>query len=304
MFDNPYFRYAGINNPQGAMPYIVSLVNTNTTETEVNLFNAQENQTVANKGLPDGVVANAVAIFEMYKAETFLSCYQTAPLNGFPSKTTFQLVQDNAPNPDIITDMFQLKEDVLLDTAKILGGGYDGNTTLTQLFVNQLRLNVSASAEGIQNNLRFIFSVTDMADIKFKDIKEIRVSNTTTYPCTDTFPLTKIETGFNSSDSTDAASYGEILATTNFSPLGVDHILMQSENIQTIASNPITLTRKDANGNRDSKEIALSNSPYIRPNQRTIQAINELDGATELTFTLPPETAVSLFIYENTRMVL
>jgi hypothetical protein len=250
MFDNPYFRYAGINNPQGAMPYIVSLSNTNSTDVEVNLFNAQENQTAANKGLPDGVVANAVAIFEMDKAETFLSCYQTAPLNGFPTGTNFELVQDNAPNPDIITEMFQLKNNVLTDTAKTLGGGYDGQQNLDFYKLNQARLNVSASAEGTGNNLRFIFSVTDMADIKFKDITEIRVSNTTTYPCTDTFPLTKIETGFNQSDSTDASSYGEILATTNFSPLGVDHILMQSENIQSIATNPITLTRKDATGKK------------------------------------------------------
>ena len=304
MFDNPYFQYAGINNPKGEMPYIVSLANLNTTEAEVNLFNAQENLTAINRGLPEGVVANAEVIFEMPKAKNFLSCYQTAPFNGFREKTLFQLVQDNAPNPDIITDMFQLKVDVLLDTAKTLGGGYDGNTTLTQLFVNSGRLNVSASAEGVQNVLRFIFSVTSMSNIKNRDIKAVRVVNTTTYPCLDEFPLTRINTGFNNSDSSDAASYEEILATTNFSPLGIDHILMQSEKIRAIAKNPITLTRKDANGNRDSKEIALGNSPYIRPNQRTIQAVSEINGTTELTFTIPPSTIVTLFIYAKNRMVL
>ena len=304
MFDNPYFRYAGINNPMGEMPYIINVANLNTTSTEVNLFNAQENQTADNRGLPEGVVANAEVIFEMPKAELFLSCYQTAPFIGFPAQTKFQLVQDNAPNPDIITDMFQLKVDVLSDTAKILGGGYDGNMTLTQLFVNQGRLNVSATAEGLQNTLRFIFSVTSMVNIKNRDIKEILVSNTgLIYPCTDRFPLTRINTGFNNSDTSDAASYEEILATTNFSPLGIDHILMQSENIQAIATNPITLTRKDANGNRDSKEIGLSNSPYIRSNQRTIQAINEINGSTELTFTIPPETVVQLYIYAKNRMM-
>jgi hypothetical protein len=306
MFDNPYFQYAGINNPKGEMPYIVNLANLNTTEAEVNLFNAQENLTAINRGLPEGVAANAEVIFEMTKAKAFLSCFQTAPLNGFPEQTKFQLVQDNAPNPDIITDMFQLKVDVLFDTAKILGAGYDGNKPLTQfyLFINSGRLNVSASAEGTGNLLRFIFSVTSMVNIKNRDIKEIRVENTTTYPCLDVFPLTKINTGFNNSDSSDAASYEEILATTNFSPLGIDHILIQSENIRAIAKNPITLTRKDANGNRDSKEIALGNSPYIRPNQRTIQAVSEINGSTELTFTIPPSTIVTLFIYAKNRMVL
>ena len=304
MFDNPYFRYAGVNNMQGAMPYIVNLSNTNSTDVEVNLFNAQENQTAENRGLPEGVVANAEAIFEMTRAETFLSCYQTAPLVGFPDETKFQLVQANPPNPDVITNMFQLVRDVLTDTAKTLGGGYDGQENLPFYKVNPSRLNISASAEGTGNILRFIFSVTSMINLKNLDITEILVSNTTTYPCTDRFPLTRINTGFNSSDSGNAATYEEILATTNFSPLGVDHILIQSENIQRIAEFPITLSRRDATGNVDSKQIALSNSPYIRPNQRTIQAVNKLDGATALTFTIPPETAVSLFIYENTRMVL
>lgn len=305
MFDNPYFQYAGINNPKGEMPYIVNLANLNTTEAEVNLFNAQENQTAINRGLPEGVVANAEAIFEMPKAEAFLSCYSTFPFIGFPEETKFELIQDNTPNPPVITEMFRLVDDVLLNTAKILGAGYDGQQDSPNYKLNQSRLNVSASAEGTGNLLRFIFSVTSMSNIKNIDITEIRVTNTTpTYPCLDVFPLTRINTGFNNSDSSDAASYEEILATTNFSPLGIDHILIQSENIQAIATNPITLTRKDANGNRDSKEIGLSNSPYIRPNQRTIQAINEINGSTELTFTIPPETVVQLFIYAKNRMIL
>ena len=303
MFDNPYFQYAGINNPKGEMPYIVNLANLNTTEAEVNLFNAQENQTAENRGLPEGVVANAEAIFEMPKAEAFLTCYQTAPLIGFPAQTKFELIQDNTPNPPVITEMFRLVDDVLLNTAKILGAGYDGQQDFANYKLNQSRLNVSASAEGTGNLLRFIFSVTSMSNIKNIDITEVIVSNPT-IPCTDRFPLTRINTGFNNSDSSDAASYEEILATTNFSPLGIDHILIQSENIQAIATNPITLTRKDANGNRDSKEIGLSNSPYIRPNQRTIQAINEINGSTELTFTIPPETVVQLFIYAKNRMIL
>ena len=303
MFDNPYFRYAGINNPMGEMPYIINVANLNTTSTEVNLFNAQENQTADNRGLPEGVVANAEVIFEMPKAESFLSCYQTAPLVGFPDETKFELVQDRTPNPPVITEMFRLVQNIQTDTAKILGRGYDGQQDLANYKVNPSRLNVGATAEGTGKILRFIFSVTSMSNIKNIDITEILVSNTTTYPCTDRFPLTRINTGFNNSDSSNASSYEEILATTNISPLGVDHILMQSENIQAIATNPITLTRKDANGNRDSKEIGLSNSPYIRSNQRTIQAIKEINGATELTFTIPPETVVQLYIYAKNRMM-
>ena len=94
MFDNPYFEYAGVNNMQGAMPYIVNLQNTNNTNVEVNLFNAQENLTAENRGLPEGVVANSEAIFEMTKAELF-TCYSTAPFLGFRTGTEFSLIQDN-----------------------------------------------------------------------------------------------------------------------------------------------------------------------------------------------------------------
>jgi hypothetical protein len=296
MFDNPYFQYAGINNPQGAMPYIVSVQNLNITESEIKLFNAQNNQTSLNKGLPAGVVANSEAIFEMPISQTF-SCFRPSPI-GFPTDTVFELIQGGFKK-----ESFTLTANLPKSTADILSEGYEGTQNTNFYQINKNRLNVNATAEGTEGNLRFIFSVTSMTQIGNIDIADIRVSNITS-GCVDRFPLTKILTGFNSSDSTDASSYGEILATTNFTPLGVDHILIQSENVQAIATNPIILTRKDANGNRDSKEIALSNSPYIRPNQRTIQSINELDGTTELEFTIPPETSVTLFIYAKDRMAL
>ena len=87
------------------------------------------------------------------KQKPFYRAIQTAPFIGFPAQTKFQLVQDNAPNPDIITDMFRLKvDDVLLNTAKILGGGYDGQYDPHPI-INckpSRRLNVSATAEGLR----------------------------------------------------------------------------------------------------------------------------------------------------------
>ncbi len=299
MFDNPYFTYAGMNNPMGAMPYIVSLSNLNTTESEVNLFNAQENLTAINKGLPDGVVANAEAIYEMPTAQTF-SCYQNAPLLGFREETNFSLVLSGGKT----LRSFKLKADVVTNTAKTLSGGYAGIENPFVYRLDPFRADVSATAEGFSSVLRFIFSVVSSEQIAGNDIVEILVSNNTTFPCTDRFPLTKITTGFNNSDSSDASSYGEILSTTNFTPLGIDHILLQSENVAKIGTNPILLSVKDATGNRDRKEIALANSPYIRPNQRLISSINDIDGSTELTLTIPPETILELFLYPTNRMVI
>jgi hypothetical protein len=299
MFENPYFTYAGMNNPRGAMPYIVSLSNLNTTETEVNLFNAQENLTATNKGLPDGVVANAELIYEMPTAQTF-SCYQNAPLLGFRDETDFSLVLSGGGTPR----SFRLIANVLTDTAKTLSGGYAGLENPSFYRIDQDRANVSATADGTGGSLRFIFSVVSSEQLKGNDVVEILVSNTTTFPCTDRFPLTKITTGFNNSDSSDASSYGEILSTTNFTPLGIDHILLQSENVQKVGANPILLSVKDATGNRDRKEIALANSPYIRPNQRLISSINDIDGSTELTLTIPPQTILELFLYPTNRMII
>tara|TARA_R100000406_G_scaffold90321_1_gene77040 strand:- start:3919 stop:4818 length:900 start_codon:yes stop_codon:yes gene_type:complete len=299
MFDNPYFTYAGMNNPMGAMPYIVSLSNLNTTESEVNLFNAQENLTASNKGLPDGVVANAELIYEMPFAQTF-SCYQNVPFLGFRNETDFSL--HNTAGGTLRS--FQLQTNLLTGTAKTLAGGYAGVSNPTKYKLDPRRANVSATAEGIGASLRFIFSVTSSEQLGGRDLDEIVVSNTTTFPCTDRFALTKITTGFNNSDSSDASSYTEILSTTNFTPLGIDHILLQSENVAKIGANPILLSVKDATGNRDRKEIALANSPYIRPNQRLISSINDIDGSTELTLTLPPQTILELFLYPTNRMVL
>ena len=299
MFDNPYFTYAGMNNPMGAMPYIVSLSNLNTTESEVNLFNAQENLTATNKGLPEGVVANAELIYEMPLQQTF-SCYQNVPFLGFRDETNFFL--HNTAGGTLRS--FQLQTNLLTGTAKTLAGGYAGVSNPTKYKLDPRRANVSATAEGIGASLRFIFSVTSSEQLGGRDLDEIVVSNTTTFPCTDRFPLTKITTGFNNSDSSDASSYTEILSTTNFTPLGIDHILLQSENVAKIGANPILLSVKDATGNRDRKEIALANSPYIRPNQRLISSINDIDGSTELTLTLPPQTILELFLYPTNRMVL
>ena len=299
MFDNPYFTYAGMNNPMGAMPYIVSLSNTNTTESEVNLFNAQENLTASNKGLPDGVVANAEIIYEMPSAQIF-SCYQNAPFLGFRDETDFLLHTSSGDTPR----SFQLQTNVLTGTAKTLAGGYAGVSNPTLYKLDPRRADVFASAEGIGSSLRFIFSVTSSEQLGGRDLDEIVVSNTTTFPCLDRFPLTKLTTGFNNSDSSDASSYTEILSTTNFTPLGIDHILLQSENVAQIGANPILLSVKDATGNRDRKEIALANSPYIRPNQRLISSINDIDGSTELTLTLPPQTILELFLYPTNRMVI
>ena len=299
MFDNPYFTYAGMNNPMGAMPYIVSLSNLNTTESEVNLFNAQENLTATNKGLPEGVVANAELIYEMPLQQTF-SCYQNVPFLGFRDETNFFL--HNTAGGTLRS--FQLQTNLLTGTAKTLAGGYAGVSNPTKYKLDPRRADVFATAEGIGASLRFIFSVTSSEQLGGRDLDEIVVSNTTTFPCTDRFPLTKITTGFNNSDSSDASSYTEILSTTNFTPLGIDHILLQSENVAKIGANPILLSVKDATGNRDRKEIALANSPYIRPNQRLISSINDIDGSTELTLTLPPQTILELFLYPTNRMVL
>jgi len=299
VFKNPIFEYGGINNAGGADPYIVSLANTSSTASEVKLFNAQQNLTLENQGLPDGVVANAESIFEMPTAQTF-SCYSFAPLIGFPAGTTFSLrlaVSGLVPQ-------FSLIQNLVTFTNKTLVGAFSGIINFDFVKPNRAQFrNLSATAEGDFQVLRFVFSVTDLAVTKGQDIVAIRAENTGT-GCVDDFPLVTTQTGFNSNNSSNASTYQEILQTTNFTPFGVDSLVLQSPKLTALAENPVFLTEVDANGNRQQQQIALLRSPYMRPNQRVFSYIKEINGATEIDFTLPPSTTATLFIYDKYRTML
>ena len=136
MFDNPIFQYGGINNAGGSDPYIVSLANTSSTESEVKLFNAQQNLTRENQGLPDGVVANAESIFEMPTAQTF-SCYSFSPFVGFPAGTVFSLRLAASG----LVAQFSLVQNLILFTNKTLVRAFSGNHdfNFTKPRVNQFR---------------------------------------------------------------------------------------------------------------------------------------------------------------------
>ncbi len=300
MYNNPIFQYGGINNAGGAAPYNISLVNTGTTEERVNLFNAQENLTAENQGLPEKVIANASDIFEMPTSQLF-SCFQNAPLLGFRDETNFAL--RNSIGKDVRS--FQLNQNVITNTAKIFGGGYSGVQNPPFYKIDGGRQNVEANAEGLGSVLRFIFSVTSTSQLQGGlPITDVVVRNSTTFPCTDIFPLTQTQTGFNPSESSALGTYSEILQQTNFSPFGVESIVIQSSQIQGIVTNPVTLTETNANGNRDSQEISLLRSPYMNATQRVLNNIGRIDGATELSFTMPPNSQASLFIYDKYRMEL
>ena len=300
MNNNPIFQYGGLNNAGGAAPYNVSLVNTSSTSERVNLFNAQENLTAQNQGLPDKVIANASDIFEMPAQQNF-SCFQNAPLNGFNAETDFSL-RNSAGK---VARSFRLNANVLSQTTKTLAGGYSGISNDSLYKIATTRQNVEAQAEGFGSALRFIFSVTSTAQLQNDlPITDVVVRNSTTFPCTDIFPLTQTQTGFNTSQSTALGTYAEILQQTNFSPFGVESIVLQSAQIQAITANPVTLTETNANGNRDSQELSLLRNPYMNASQRVLNNVGRIDGATELSFTMPPNSQASLFIYDKYRMQL
>ncbi len=299
MFNNPIFEYGGINNAGGADPYIVSLANTSSTASEVKLFNAQQNLTIENQGLPDGVVANAESIFEMRTSQTF-SCYSFFPLIGFPAGTTFSLRLATAG----LIPQFSLVDNVVINVNKTLVGAFSGIINFDFVKPNREQFrNLSATAEGDFQVLRFVFSVTDLAVTKGQDIVAIRAENTGT-GCLDEFALTRTQTGFNSSNSSNASTYTEILQTSNFTPFGIDSLVLQSPKLTAIVQNPILLSEVDANGNRQQQQITLLRSPYMRPNQRVFSYIKEINGATEIDFTLPASTTATLFIYDKFRTML
>lgn len=299
MFDNPIFNYAGVNNPSGKIPTIISLTNTTSTDKEVNLFNAQENLVKENQSLPDGVTTNSAAIFEMSSSEIF-SCYINSPLVGFQDKTEFFLRLDNGRSERY----FQLETDVILATEKTLSGGYSQfpNPTLYRLPIDTPFPRVTATAEGLGALLRFVFSVEDIADLDFNRVPIFISVRNTINGCVDQFPLVQTQAG-SSASSPNNATYQEVLQSTNFAPFGVESILLQSPKIQELAKNPIFVTERDANGNRNEQQVFLQRTPYTRPNQRIMRNIKEIDGATEVRLTLPKNTNADLYIYEKNRLI-
>lgn len=300
MFDNPIFQYAGVRGGGSVEPTIVSLANTTDVDEEVSLFYAQENLVKDNFGLPEGVVANAEYIFEM-PSEQLFTCFE--PLVGFNPQTTFALKLDNGST----LDQFQVLQTI--DSFKSIVLAFNGveNATLYKLSGVPPRIILDATAEFsdvlFNQSARFVFSVTSLEQAtKGFELDELVVSNSTTYPCLDRFSLSTTQTGFNSSDSTNASTYQEVLQSTNFSPFGLESLVIQSPNMTAIAENPVKVIERDANGNRQEQQVTLLRSPYMRPGQRVISNIREIDGATEVQLTLPKRTTATLFLYDKYRM--
>jgi hypothetical protein len=290
MFDNPFFTYAGYNNPSGLTPTEISVANTTNQTQSIKLFNAQDNLVQDNQGLPDGVLVNQSAIYEMPAFDTF-TCFQ--PLNGFRADTTFS-IQLSGGTP---IRYFFLVTDVFNSGSKTIAGGYSGvpNDTLYKLdafSIEALPLDVTGE-EGFpgSGSYRFVFGVPNFQKLGTRNIEKMVVQNTTTFPCLDQIDLVQTQTGFSTQNTPNAATYPEILQASNFAPF------------QTLAETPIVVSKKNAQGDRDEQPLALVNTPYLRQNQRIIQNLNVIDGATELRMEVPPQTEVQLYIYEKNRLV-
>ena len=122
------------------------------------------------------MVANAESIFEMPTAQTF-SCYSFAPLIGFPAGTTFSLRLATSG----LIPQFTLVQNLITFTNKTLVGAFSGIQNLDFVKPNRAQFrNLSATAEGDFQILRFVFSVTDLAVTKGQDIVAIRAENTGT----------------------------------------------------------------------------------------------------------------------------
>ena len=304
MFDNPFFRYAGYNNQRGLDPVEVSVANTTDQRVLVPLFNAQDNLVAENQGLPDGVLVNQSAIYEMESLETF-NCFE--PFGGFRTDTSFFLSIGGGGFPPKAFRYFFTIADFGMDPRfvgeKIIAAGYsgveDGRFYKTERSVPVV---VDATGEGGlvgSGQYRFVFGVPNFAALGTRDILTMDVRNTTTYPCSDSKTLVQTQTGFTQQANPNSATYTEILQTSNFRPYQVESILVQSNELAQIAETSFVVTNKNALGNRDEKQLPLVNTPYLRPNQRIIKDLNKIDGATEIALELPPQTEVQLYIYEK-----
>lgn len=300
MFDNPFFTYAGYNNRLGVEPTIVSVANTTSSSAEVRLFNAQENLTASNQNLPDGVLVNQDSIYEMASLETF-SCFE--PAVGFNRETSFSITLSSSP---AAIRYFFSAQDYFLSASKTISNGYSGVIDEDRYKLDRQKLILDVTGEEGplgSGQYRFVFGVPNFELLGDRDIATMEVRNTTTYPCSDSKALIQTQTGFNTGENPNASTYKEILQASNFAPLGVESILIQSPKMPELAKNPIFVTQRDANGNRNEQQVRLLRTPYLRQNQRILSNLKKIDGATEVRFDIPRNTTADLYIYEKNRLV-
>tara|TARA_Y100001980_G_C14530018_1_gene305883 strand:- start:685 stop:1632 length:948 start_codon:yes stop_codon:yes gene_type:complete len=246
-------------------PYIIFVENKNTTSIQVDLFDAQNNIGVQNRGLPIGVSVNTS--FNYSTGSNLTSSFNTGT-GTFNAGTTASFAGKGASYD--------------------LGG-----------------LTISQAAEVFQNDTTFSIStiiVRDGASARL-DFKFATDDDTLTdlVVGAQTFALTKTDSGYTLYAGA-RSTYLEFLQQVSIRPMSMEGNFFESTNPAVIQSNDIFVTQADVTGENQKRFLSANLDPYMRSSQRTLPNFNMINGETTLTLTLPATSRTTFFLFSTMEM--
>ena len=273
--DNPILaRVRQFYESEKSDPYIIFLENLNDADTEVTLFDAQNNIATPGFNLPAGIAVN---LDFNYVSNTFTAGRFDAGTGLFLASTTLTFIT----NPPVNTHAYDISGLTLEQAAQKVnkeqdtGGGTAGALTNTVCAI---------VAQSGTNNLTVKLG-SDLDNITNVNITSSITAN-----------FTKTDSDFLAFAGA-RTKYVEFLQQISIKPMVMEGNFLNSGNVTVISTNDVIDKKLDVNGHIQRTFLTLNLDPYMRPETRTLTNFNLLDSQTSLTLTLGADSTTSIYLY-------
>lgn len=259
--DNPILaRVRQFHEAKKSDPYIIFVENKNTSNTQVVLFDAQNNLGTQGNNLPVGISVNTKFNYTTGQQLTTAFNTGTGTFNGgttasFAGKTASYDI--GGLTPVQASEQFQINADFSI------------NALLTR--------------DGASARITYEFATSD------ESLTNITIG-------AQTFALTRSDSAFFAYAGA-ASTYDEFLQQIAVRPMFMEGNFVDSTKIAVIQSNDFIVERADVTGESVKTFMVLNLDPYMRASQRTMPNFNILDGQTSLTLTIGGRSRQSFYLY-------
>lgn len=259
--DNPILaRVRQFHEAKKSDPYIIFVENKNTSNTQVVLFDAQNNLGTQGNNLPVGISVNTK--FNYTTGQQLTTAFNTGS-GTFNAGTTASFAGKTASydigglTPAEASEQFQINADFSI------------NALLTR--------------DGASARITYEFATSD------DSLTDITIG-------AQTFALIRSDSAFFAYAGA-ASTYDEFLQQIAVRPMYMEGNFVDSTKIAVIQSNDFIVERADVTGESVKTFMVLNLDPYMRASQRTMPNFNILDGQTSLTLTIGGRSRQSFYLY-------
>lgn len=259
--DNPILaRVRQFYDTQKSDPYIIFVENKNLTTTQVSLFDAQNNISKKDFGLPAGVSVNTDFNYTTGSNATTSFNTGTSTFNG---GTTASFAGKSAS--------YDLGGKTLAEAATEFQQNAD------------FPISTLILQTGATNQLEFEFATND------DSLTQVTIG-------AQNFALAKSDSGYVNYAGA-RSTYEEFLQQISIRPMAMEGNFLDSTNPIVIQTNDVIDEQADVSGQSIKTFLSLNLDPYMRSSQRTLPNFNLLNGQTILTMTLPASSVTTLYLF-------